>query len=79
MADADRVTIRRCLDGHVDEFRVLIARYQRPLVVYLGGRLWRRAEVEDAAQETFVRAFEMLAGSRTAMRSSHGCWASRTT
>lgn len=61
MADADRVTIRRCLDGHVDEFRVLIARYQRPLVVYLGGRLWRRAEVEDAAQETFVRAFEMLA------------------
>jgi len=61
MADSDQYYIKQCLNGHPDEFRELIRRYQAALSAYLAGRLANRSDAEEAAQETFVRAYFGLA------------------
>lgn len=52
--------VRRSRNGSPDDFRVLIERYQRPLFAYLAERLSNPSEAEEAAQESFVRAFVSL-------------------
>src|SRR5512137_1602190 len=47
-------------NGCPDHFRVLVQRYQRPLFAYLSSRLGNHLEAEEAAQESFVRAFTSL-------------------
>jgi RNA polymerase sigma-70 factor, ECF subfamily len=47
-------------NGHPDHFRFLVQRYQRPLFAYLSSRLRDPLEAEEAAQESFVRAFLSL-------------------
>jgi RNA polymerase sigma-70 factor (ECF subfamily) len=62
--ETDRYYIERCLDGHRDEFRHLVLRYQKPL---LAGIRCRRAQLdvaEDTAQEAFLRAFANLVALR---------------
>lgn len=44
-------------NGCPDHFRLLVQRYQRPLFAYLASRLGDPLEAEEAAQESFVRAF----------------------
>ena len=39
---------------------MLVQRYQRPLFAYLSSRLGNYLEAEEAAQESFVRAFLSL-------------------
>jgi len=56
--DADYVVSSR--NGSPEQFRWLVERYQRPLLAYLGGRLGNSLEAEEAAQESFVRAFLSL-------------------
>ena len=56
--DADYVQSSR--NGCPDHFRVLVQRYQRPLFAYLSSRLGNHLEAEEAAQESFVRAFLLL-------------------
>jgi len=57
MAESDQYYIEQCLDGHPDEFRRLVRRYQPALSAYLAGKLGNRSHAEEAAQETFVRAY----------------------
>ncbi len=57
---ADKVYVQRCCDGHPEDFRMLVYRYQGLLSSYLAGRLRDRSQVEEAAQESFVRAFISL-------------------
>ena len=57
MAESDQYYIEQCLNGHQDEFRGLVRRYQAALSVYLAGKLGNRNSAEEAAQETFVRAY----------------------
>lgn len=57
---ADKEYVQRCCDGHPEDFRVLVYRYQGLLLSYLGGRIRDRFQVEDAVQESFVRAFMSL-------------------
>src|SRR5512136_1555893 len=57
---ADKECVQRCCDGHPEDFRMLVYRYQGLLSSYLTGRLKDRSQVEDAAQESFVRAFTSL-------------------
>jgi RNA polymerase sigma factor (sigma-70 family) len=57
-SDADYVVSSR--NGCPEHFRLLVERYQRPLLAYLGGRLGNALEAEEAAQESFVRAFMSL-------------------
>ncbi len=47
-------------NGCPDHFRLLVQRYQRPLFAYLSSRLGNHLEAEEAAQESFVRAFMSL-------------------
>jgi RNA polymerase sigma-70 factor (ECF subfamily) len=57
-ADQDYVESSR--NGCPEHFRALVQRYQRPLYAYLAGRLNDPLEAEEAAQESFVRAFLSL-------------------
>jgi len=47
-------------NGCPEHFHVLVQRYQRPLFAYLTSRLGNALEAEEAAQESFVRAFLSL-------------------
>ena len=53
----DEYYIGRCLDGHPDDFRYLVRRYQAVLLAHLAGQLGNRDSAEQAAQETLVRAY----------------------
>jgi len=57
MTETDRYYVERCLDGHPDDFRHLVQRYQPVLLAHLAGRLGNRDQAEEAAQETLVRAY----------------------
>ena len=57
MTEGDRFHIERCLDGHPDDFRHLVRRYQSALIAGLTYRLKSRDRAEEAAQETFIRAY----------------------
>jgi RNA polymerase sigma-70 factor (ECF subfamily) len=60
MSGTDHDIIRLCLGGHADAYRQLVTRYQNPLLSFLAGRLGGMERAEEAAQETFVRAFYSL-------------------
>ncbi len=53
----DKEYVERCRDGHPDDFRVLVDRYQKPLFAYLADRFRNFDAAEEAVQESFVRAF----------------------
>lgn len=59
--DTDRYYVERCLDGHREDFRHLVVRYQKPLVAGIRLRQARADGAEDVAQEAFVRAYFNLA------------------
>ena len=52
--------IERCLDGHPEAYRELVGRYQAILLSFLAGQLNDGDLAEEAAQETFVRAYFAL-------------------
>jgi RNA polymerase sigma-70 factor (ECF subfamily) len=60
MCPSDERCIEQCLNGHPDEFRQLVHRYERPIMTYLQGRMGDAEAASEAAQETFVRAFFRL-------------------
>ena len=57
MSETDKYYIERCLDGHPDDFRHLVRRYQGVLLANLAGKLGDKDRAEEAAQETLVRAY----------------------
>jgi len=57
----DQEHIERCLNGEADQFGFLVIRYQRAVIAYLRGRMRYRDRAQEAAQETFVRAYFNLA------------------
>lgn len=54
--------VARCLDGDQQAFALLVKRHERLVFRIVGGFLRDRAEVEEVAQDAFLRAF---AGLRT--------------
>ena len=60
MGVTDKYYIERCLDGHCDDFRYLVRRYQAVLLAHLAGQLGNKDSAEEAAQETLVRAYFKL-------------------
>ena len=54
---SDSYYIGRCLDGHPDDFRYLVRRYQSVLMAQLVGQLGDKDRAEEAAQETLVRSY----------------------
>ena len=57
MGTSDKYYIERCLDGHPDDFRYLVRRYQAVLLAHLAGQLSSKDKAEEAAQEALVRAY----------------------
>ena len=72
MAESDQYYIQQCLNGHPDEFRGLVRRYQASVSAYLFGKLGNRNLAEEGAQETFVRAYFGL--SELKKRGSFNSW-----
>jgi RNA polymerase sigma-70 factor (ECF subfamily) len=56
--------VQRSLEGDAEAFGVLVRRHERLVFRVAGGFLRNRAEVEDVAQEAFLKAFEALSGFR---------------
>jgi RNA polymerase sigma-70 factor (ECF subfamily) len=54
--------IRRCREGDREAFERLVIQHQSGVLSLAWGILRNREEAEDAAQETFVRAFSRLGG-----------------
>lgn len=54
---ADKFYVERCLDGHPDDYRYLVRRYQGVLLANLAGKLGSRDRAEEAAQEALIRAY----------------------
>ena len=57
MARKDEYYVKRCLRGHVDDYRHLVRRYEGVLLGHLAGRLGRVNAAEEVAQEALVRAY----------------------
>jgi len=57
MSENDKYYVERCLDGHPDDFRYLVRRYQAVLLANLAGKLGNKDRAEEAAQEALVRAY----------------------
>jgi len=63
MQELDEITLARARRGDRDAFRQLVVAYQRPVHAVIGRMLvgvGSFAEVEELAQETFVRVFRAL-------------------
>ena len=60
MCPSDADVVGRCLNGNPDAFRHLVRRYEGPLISHLTGRTGDRERAEEAAQESFVRAYFAL-------------------
>jgi len=72
MAENDQFFIEQCLDGRPDEFRHLVRRYQTAVTAYLTSKLGNKNNAEEAAQETFVRAYFNLSDLKK--RESFSSW-----
>jgi RNA polymerase sigma-70 factor (ECF subfamily) len=71
----DSLLVLRTLAGDREAFEILIRRYQRLVFRIVGGFLRDRADVEEVAQEAFLRAFEGLRGFRPG--APFGPWVAR--
>jgi RNA polymerase sigma-70 factor (ECF subfamily) len=56
----DKQYVERCRDGHPEDFGSLVDRYQKPVFSFLLSRVRNSQQAEEAAQESFVRAFISL-------------------
>jgi RNA polymerase sigma-70 factor (ECF subfamily) len=59
---SDEELARRVQDGEREALEQLVRRYLRPIHAVTASYLAEQADVEDAAQETFLRAIEGIAG-----------------
>lgn len=63
---SDEVLARRGLEGDRDALERLVRRYLRPVQAVTAAFLAEQADVEDAVQETFLKALDGLPGYRPA-------------
>lgn len=56
--------VARVRSGDHDAFRLIFDRYSRPVVSFIFDMVGDRSQAEDLAQETFVRAYQHIAGLR---------------
>ena len=58
--EADQVLVERVQNGDKQAFGLLVSKYQRKLVRLLARLIRDSGEVEDVAQETFIKAYRAL-------------------
>jgi RNA polymerase sigma-70 factor (ECF subfamily) len=71
----DSEIIKSVLNGHKDDFRVLVDRYQQAVFRVVVGFVHDRDEAEDLTQEAFIRAWQALGKFRG--ESSFSTWLQR--
>ena len=52
--------IKQILDGHTEEYRALVDRYQTGLIIHCENILKDREDGEDIAQEAFIKAYKNI-------------------
>lgn len=62
--EADQVLVERVQQGDKQAFGLLVAKYQRRLMRLIARLVRDPAEVEDVAQEAFIKAYRALPGFR---------------
>ncbi len=60
MISADAILVLRCQEGDCEAFDEIVARYKDGIYNYISRMISNRDEVEDLAQEVFVRAYAGL-------------------
>ena len=58
--DEDKELIRRTLEGEEEAFAMIIQKYQRPLLNYIGRMVGDREMALDFTQEVFIRTYDSL-------------------
>lgn len=69
--------VRRAQSGEVDAFEQLMVRHQRRVFAIVGGILRGREDVEDVAQQVFIKVFQSL--KRFDRRSAFSTWLYKVT
>jgi len=62
--EADQLLVERVQQGDKQAFGLLVSKYQRKLVRLISRLIRDPAEVEDVAQEAFIKAYRALPGFR---------------
>jgi len=70
--NSDWIIIETVLAGNVEEYALLVSRYEKALYGFLYPIVRNRQTAEDIVQEVFVRAYEKLPSLRN--RSVFGAW-----
>jgi len=65
--------IRRILEGDIESFRLLLTRYEKPVIRMIRNITYDAESCEDIAQEVFMTAYKKLASFDRA-RSSFSTW-----
>jgi RNA polymerase sigma-70 factor (ECF subfamily) len=71
-AAMERALVRRAQRGDVLAYEALLAKHQQRVFAVVGGILRRREDIEDVAQQVFVKAYFSL--KRFDQRSAFGTW-----
>ncbi len=71
--EADQILVERVQSGDKQAFGLLVTKYQRKLVRLLARLIRDPAEVEDVAQETFIKAYRALPSFPKATRMANCC------
>src|SRR5882724_6841927 len=71
-AALERKLVRRAQQGDVPAYEALLAKHQQRVFSVVGGILRRREDVEDVAQQVFVKAYFSL--KRFDLRSAFSTW-----
>ena|ERR1017187_2543163 len=56
----DSDIVKHVLNGDVDSFRILVERYQRPVLSMIRRLIWDSHRCEEISQDVFVTAFQKL-------------------
>lgn len=56
----EKLIIAEVLEGHTDQYRLLVERYHRGLINHLANLLHNQTQAEDIAQEAFLQAYRKL-------------------
>lgn len=68
----ERTLVRQAQAGEVAAYEKLLAKHQQRVFAVVGGILRRREDIEDVAQQVFVKAYFSL--KRFDLRSAFGTW-----
>src|ERR1700690_1274201 len=69
----DSDIVKHVLNGDVDSFRILVERYQRPVLSMIQRLIWDSHRCEEIGQDVFVTAFRKLSAFDPA-RSQFSTW-----